>query len=204
MPFNIAIYVSLACALFLIGGGMLLLARGVIKLSDAGKSEEGLTVEILDKFKIKTGVPALGLFVLGLCCIGVAIYYSKPGEAVSLIFENKLPIDDASVVTGKIVPVGEVGRAFKLDTDGGLNTPMHPELCFEVQINAAGYVPETWRKQLDVEKGKTAKIDLSQVKFTKKPRANIPPKGDIVPLPEELKAKAPAVQEATGLKPPTS
>jgi hypothetical protein len=203
MPFNIAIYVSLGCAVLLIGGGMILLAKGVINLSSAGNSDQGLSIEILDKFKIKTGVPALGLFVLGLACIGVAMYYSKPGDAVSLIFEGKLPIDDASVVTGKIVPVGEVGRAFKLDTDGGLETPMHPELCLEVQINAAGYVPEPWIKQLAVEKGKTATINLSQVKFTKKPSANIPPKGDIVPLPENLKG-GPAVQEATGLKPPTS
>jgi hypothetical protein len=202
VPFNIAIYVSLACAVLLIGGGMFLLARGVIKLSSVGKSEDGLSIEIFDKFKIKTGVPALGLFVLGMGCIGLAFYYSAPGEAVSLVFENKLPIDDASVVTGKIVPVGDVGRAFKLDTDGGLETPMHPELCLEVQINAAGYMPEPWRKQLAVEKGKRAKIDLSQVKFTKKPRSNIPPKGDIVPLPPNLKPTP--VEEATGFKQPTS
>jgi hypothetical protein len=201
MTFNVAIYACLLCAILMIGGGMILLARGVLKLSSAGKSEEGLTIEILDKFKIRTGVPALGLFVLGLCCIGLAIYYSKPSDAVSLVFEGKLNIDDTSVVTGKIVPVADVGRAFTLDTDGGLETPMHPDLCFEVQINAAGYVPAPWKKQLPVEKGKTIKVDLTNVKFSKKPQSNSPSKGDIVPLPANV--NAPPVQEATGFKPPS-
>ena len=201
MPFNVAIYASLVCAFVMIGGGMILLAKGVIQLSSAGKSEEGLTIEVLDKLKIKTGYPALGLFIIGLCCVVLAIYFSKPSDAVSLVFEGKLKIDDPNLVTGKVVPVAEVGRAFTLDTDGGLGTPMHPDLVVEVQINAAGYVPEPWRKQLTIEKGKTVKIDLSDVKFIKKPQSTSPAKGEIVPLPANV--NAPRAQEATGFKPPS-
>jgi hypothetical protein len=73
------------------------------------------------------------------------------------------------VVTGKVVPVADVGGTFKPDTNGTIDT-MHPDLRFEVQINAGpGYSPEPWTTHFTPEKGKRVKVDLAKdVKFTKK------------------------------------
>jgi hypothetical protein len=198
MPFNVAIYASLVCAFVMIGGGMLLLARGVIQLSSAGKSEEGLTIEILDKFKVKTGYPALGLFVIGLCCIVLAIYFSKPSDILSLSIAGKLDMEEPNLATVKVVPDGELGVTFTPDSDGDVTRTLHPEFAVQVVINTPGYKPSSWKKTLVVTKGKPLKIDLPKdLKFKKAGPA--PEKGQTIPLPPNV--NAPPVQEATGFKP---
>jgi len=200
MAFNVTIYASLICALIMIGGGMLLLARGVIQLSSAGKSDDGLTIEVLNKFKVRTGYPALGLFIIGLCCIGLAIYFSKPSEIFSLSIAGKLNMDDPNLATVKVVPDGELGVTFTPDSDGDVTRTLHPEFAMQVVINTPGYQPASWKKTLLVTKGHPLKIELPKDLQFKKVQAP-PEKGQTIPLPANL--NVPPVQEAKGFKPPS-
>src|SRR6516225_5796768 len=140
MQFNVAIYASLFCAIVMIVGGIWLLAKGLIKLSEAGKAEGALSVELFNKIKLSTGYPALAFFVIGLILIGLAIWFSKPADVVSVVFLGKLKFDNATVVTGKVVPVNEVGATFQPDSSGAIET-LHPDVRFEVQMVAPGYQP---------------------------------------------------------------
>jgi hypothetical protein len=198
MPFNTSIYVSLACAIVMIGGGMLLLARGVIKLSAAGKSQQGLSVEVLNKFKFSTGYPALGFFIIGVFCIALAMWFSRPSDILSLSISGKLDMEEPNLATVKVVPDSELGVTFTPDSDGDVTRTLHPEFAVQVVINTPGYKPPSWKKTLVVTKGKSLKIDLPKdLKFTKAKGA--PEKGQTVPLPPNV--NAPPVQEAKGFKP---
>ena len=198
-PHTVAIYVSLFCALVMIIGGIWLLAKGVIKLSETGKAEGGLSVEVFNKFKFSTGYPALAFFIIGVFCIAVAIWFSKPADAVSIVFVGKLNLDNTSAVRGKVVPVAEVGATFQPNSNGIIEKT-HPDLRFEVQILAPGYDPEPWHDYFTAEKGKTVKIDLSNdVKFIKRAYNPTPAQGDIIELPTNVKVLP--VQEGAGFKP---
>jgi hypothetical protein len=79
---------------------------------------------------------------------------------------------------------------------------MHPDLRFEVQINAGpGYSPEPWTTHFTPEKGKRVKVDLAKdVKFTKKADSFSQQKGNVDPVPAN--ANLPPLQEGKGFKPP--
>ncbi len=197
-PFEIAIYASLSLAIAMILVGLRLLSKGVIKLSEAAGSTQGLRIEVFDKIKVETGYPAIAFFLLGIVLIFFAIYFTKPAGELSLRFRGALNIDP-ELVTGKVVPVRDSGEAFRPDSDGTIPMTLHPEFPVEVQINAAGYEPEPWHRTLIVEKGKLLEIDLSrQVKFTRKLDSKSPGSGQIVAA-KDLK-NVPPVEEGKGFK----
>jgi len=192
-PFEIAIYVSLFLAIAMIVVGLRLLARGVIRLSEAGTTAEGLSIELFNKVKVRTGYPAIAFFGLGVVLIVLAIFFTKPAGDLSLSFKGKIDIDP-ELVTGKVVPIRDSGETFRPDSDGTINRTLHPEFPVEVQINAAGYEPEPWHKGLALGRGKTLRIDLSkEVKFIKRADSKRPEIGQIASA-DELK-NAPPVQK---------
>jgi hypothetical protein len=185
----------------MIVGGIWLLAKGAIKLSEAGKSETGLDVNLFNKIKVKTGYPAIALFIIGLFFIALAMWFSKPSDVPSLSIAGKLNIegDPSDLVTVKIVPSSEVGTTLHPDSDGNLTRTLHPEFQLQVLINAAGYNPDHWMRTISITSGRPLKIDLPKdLKFTKA-TISVPQQGQIVPLPADV--KAPPVQEAKGFKP---
>jgi hypothetical protein len=199
-PYTLAICASLLCAILMIVGGIWLLAKGVIKLSEAAdKSQNGLSVELFNKIKVSTGYPALAFFIIALFFIALAIWFSKPPDAVSIVFLGKLNLDNTSEVRGKIVPIADVGATFQPNSNGVIQ-PTQPDLRFEVQILAPGYDPEPWHDYFTAAKGKTVKIDLAKdVKFTKKVYSPSPTQGNIIDLPANV--NVPPVQEGKGFKP---
>jgi len=199
MPFNVAIYVSLFCAIVMIVGGIWLLAKGAIKLSEAGKTEGGLSVEFFNKIKLNTGYPALAFFIIGLFFIALAIWFSKPADVVSLSIDGKLNIEGgrSDDLTVKVVPNNDIGVTLRPDSDGDLTRTLHPEFELQFVINAAGYNPDGYRKTVTITRGKPLRIDLPKnLKFTKVIAA--PPEGKIIPLPANV--TPPPVQEAKGFK----
>lgn len=198
--FNIAIYASLFCAVAMILGGIWLLAKGTIKLSEAGK-EGALSVELFNKIKLNTGYPALAFFIIGLFFIALAMWFSKPADVLSLNIDGKLNIDGdpSELVTIKVVPSSESGITLHPNSDGSLTRTLHPEFALDVVINAAGYEPERWKQTISMTKGVQQSIPLpTDIKFTKSPVAP-PDGGTIIALPDDV--KAPPVQEAKGFKP---
>ena len=199
--FNTAIYVSLFCAIAMILGGIWLLAKGAIKLSEAGKNEGGLSVELFNKIKLNTGYPALAFFIIGLFFIALAMWFSKPPDVLSLNIDGKLNIDGdpSELVTIKVVPSSEIGITLHPNSDGSLTRTLHPEFALDVVINAAGYEPERWKETVSMTKGVQQRIPLPKdIKFTKAPIAP-PDGGTIIALPNNV--NAPPVQEAKGFKP---
>jgi hypothetical protein len=87
------------------------LAKGAIKLSEAGKTEGGLSVELFNKIKLNTGYPALAFFIIGLFFIALAIWFSKPADVVSLSIDGKLNIEGgrSDDLTVKVVPNNDIG-----------------------------------------------------------------------------------------------
>jgi hypothetical protein len=199
--FNIAIYASLFCAIAMILGGIWLLAKGAIKLTEAGKSEGGLSVELFNKIKVNTGYPALGFFLIALFLVAVAIWFSKPPDVLSLNVDGKLNIDGdpSELVTIKVVPSSESGITLHPDSDGSLTRTLHPEFALDIVINAAGYEPDHWKETISMTKGVQQSIPLPKdIKFTKAPIVT-PDGGTIIALPGNV--NAPPVQEAKGFKP---
>jgi hypothetical protein len=65
------------CGIIMVLGGIVLLYKGAIRLEVAAR-DPALTVEMFQsEFKLTTRVPALGLFVIGLCFVVVSIYFGR-------------------------------------------------------------------------------------------------------------------------------
>ena len=55
------------CGIVMVIGGIVLIYKGALKLEVASK-DPALTLELFQKhFRLTTNVPALGIFVIGLC-----------------------------------------------------------------------------------------------------------------------------------------
>ena len=205
-PFNIAIYVSLFLAIAVIVGGIWLLAKGIIKLSEAGRSGEGLSVELFNKIKVNTGYPALGFFVLGIVLIVLSIVFSKPSGLVPVNVVGKLEVrGDPSDVTLTVEPDPDNVLTTKPDFNGTVNKTLwaRPEVArLRVVINASGYQPELthWTCPIDPKNRQSALPSPSDLRFTKAPSPTPQPSEKIIPLPANV--NPPPVQEAKGFKSP--
>ena len=169
-PFSFSIYLSGACGFLMVGGAIFLLATGVIKLAEAGKSNAGLTVEVEKKIKVSTGYPALGLFVIGLIFVALAVYGSKSSEVMPISISGKVSIDDLrklSVSVQADIPLPYL----RPDDDGNLEVVFRPEFQ-RVWINVAapeGYTPVVHSYPVTISQlGGQRKIVLpNNMRFTK-------------------------------------
>ena len=165
-PFQyIVLLGGLACALFIVVGGLWLMSRGILKL-DPGTASTGSGGETkieLYALKFATSYPALGLFGIALAFCLVAAMLGRPVIVTSLLVDGTVVGPDASSVAlyvspypNRLVPIDGKVRERILPTEGEVI----------VMVVASGYNPPFDLRRAKL-KGETIKLDLSMTGMTK-------------------------------------
>jgi hypothetical protein len=156
-PHNFSIYACGICGLLMVAGCIWLLARGVITLTAATK-DGTISVEIANKVKISSTVPAVALFILGLCFIVAALYFSQ-ADAIKPLSNRPLAIvgsisgvEDANLVTVTIQP-DQYGSSvsFGTSSDGRVDKLLPDIKQLTLTIAANGYTPQPYKTTLNVD-----------------------------------------------------
>ena len=97
--YDYAIVGAIACGITMVLGGIILLYKGAIQLEVVSK-DPALSLELFEReLKLTTRTPALGLFIIGLCFIGVSIYFGRDIAATPIeVLGNAENIDEPVTV----------------------------------------------------------------------------------------------------------
>lgn len=137
---EIILLISAACGFVIVIGSLVLLFKGAITLHSASESGT-LSVEIVDKVKISTSYPALGLFVIGLAFIAVSFLFSEP--VTTYRFDGALT---ANVEEGEprfnnvVVSLSGGPWSLRPTTEGRINEDVTPTLSnLRLEVIAPGF-----------------------------------------------------------------
>jgi len=163
-PFTIIVILGGISGLFMVLGGMVLLYRGAISLSEVSKNP-ALETE-LPKIKIKTYSPALGLFIIGLIFIIFAAWESKPPEIAPIRITGKISVPRPTTVT---IFISSDQWPIEPSSDGSIENVVYPNLeILKVTFVAPGFDPIVVKKPKQ-----TGTLPLGEIAFGQ-PKADLP------------------------------
>lgn len=183
-PFEIVILAAALCGLIMVAGGILLLYRGAITLTQASP-DEAVSVEFKKMLKVTTRYPALGLFIIGLSFVVTALVFSKPENIKPLQVRGKVVGAKPSEITVRIYP-GE--WVIQPSSEGGIDFTIYPKMdLLLVEANAPGRSPLRYNKRLESQELKFGQAALGDIVFSEqgvsKPAAD---PANIVPVDVQL------------------
>ncbi|MEP7101828.1 MAG: hypothetical protein ABI781_15065 [Burkholderiales bacterium] len=111
---DIVLVICAICGAGMVAGSIWLLRVGAIKL-EAAAAGGGLTIEVVKQIRIETGVPALGLFLIGLLFEGLALHCAPPPDVptISVSGTTHEVYPNASVVVSADIPDARIRAAGK-------------------------------------------------------------------------------------------
>lgn len=161
--FDIAVILAGICGLFMVIGGMVLLYKGAISLSQVSR-DDALSMEFKKMLKITTHYPALGLFVIGLAFIIIAVSFSKSTQNQFKISGRVKGVDDLSAMKILITVPGWTGETY---ADGQILASITPQVdILEVRLSSPGY--REIRIPVETRKSKLGTISIGDVTFGNK------------------------------------
>ena len=188
-PFDWINIIGAACGAVMVLGGIYCLVKGIIKLTDATPNE-AISVEFRRMLTIRSSVPSISLFIVGLIFIICAAVFARPGQVVPITLQGDIAInradgdatdDDPANNTVTLSISSDTWATIIADSNGHLNNIAYPDTQrIKVQINAAGCQPESAKFTLPVPSNHV--ITLPKVTFTRK--VSKPGKGEIVSAPK--------------------
>ncbi|MDT8383461.1 MAG: hypothetical protein RRB22_03515 [Gammaproteobacteria bacterium] len=134
--YDYAIGGAILCGIIMVLGGIVLLYKGAIRLEVAAQ-DPALTVEMFQKeLKFTTRVPALGLFIIGLCFVVLAIYFGQDVAATAIEVRGKTEGVDEQVTI-------RLQSQWPIDAhQGQVHQVVRPQLdVLWVVVSAPGYKP---------------------------------------------------------------
>ncbi|MBZ5618005.1 MAG: hypothetical protein LAQ69_04610 [Acidobacteriia bacterium] len=188
--FDIAIILGGACGICMVLGGMVLLYKGAISLSNASQSD-AVDLEFKKLIRISTHYPALGLFIIGLAFVLVSIECAKPTQSHFTItgqIRNASVIGDLGTLTVMVgTPKSWEGKAY---ADGQIIASIVPTIdILEVTLSAPGFKETTRAIQTKTSRMGAISIgDIELVKVIEKPPVD---PANIVPLEKPLAGLSP-------------
>jgi hypothetical protein len=136
--------VAALCGFIMVMGGVVLLYRGTITLSER-PAEDAVSLEFRKMFKLKTQYPALGIFVIGLAFVATPLFLTRADAPVriraNLVQANQAPSPDEVSIR-----VAAEWSGAPPDTDGRIDQRVPLPNQFWVLVSAPGYTP--YRRQL--------------------------------------------------------
>lgn len=172
----------LLCAvtgLIMIVGSLLLLYRGVIKLSEKVSGSQ-IEAEFKDQLKVNVRNPALGLFVIGFAFFALALYFGNV---------EVQPIEFRGVITGAEadhlkVRVRVDEWPVRVSSDGKILETVRPSLeeKLSVEILAPGYQPARWTVNIEPSDARRGRIVVKPPAFSKVIERPAPDPANIKPV----------------------
>lgn len=182
--FEMVIVAAALCGLIMVAGGILLLYKGAINLTQTSR-DEAVTLEFKKMLKVTTHYPALGLFVIGLSFIVTALAFSKPPAVRPLEIRGKVTGSEPSAVTVRI----SAGQwMVQPSSEGSIAQTIYPKMdLLLVEVNAPGHPPQRHIKRLQSRELKSGTAALDEIVFSEPavPKPNADPR-NIAPVDVKL------------------
>lgn len=158
--FDYTIFGAAVCGFTMVLGGILLLYKGAIKL-EAVTKDPAVSIELFQReMKLTTRVPALGLFIIGLCFVALSIYFGREVSAKAIEIEGLAENIDEEI---NVV----LRSQWSIDSQRGrFHQVVRPQLdIFWLVVNAPGYKPHTITiASSEIEE---EKVDLGTIRLEK-------------------------------------
>lgn len=157
--FDIVLIASSLGGIIMVLGGILLLYKGAISLSNVS-GEEGFTFEFKRELRISTQYPALGIFIIGLLFVALPVLTGKPefckltvkGKAVNVSEPISLTLK-ASSWKSSMQHTGEVLETFYPNVD-----------TIQIVVSAPGYKSQI--KTVQISSLKDGMANLGDIKLS--------------------------------------
>jgi hypothetical protein len=159
-PFDLILVLCALTGAIMVLGSILLLYRGVIKLSERS-SARALEAEFKNQLKINVRNPALGLFAIGLSFFALALYFAKPDKG-PLVVTGHLRAPD---VEGIIVRLRSEEWPITISSEGDIFTTIQPLERLSVEINAPRYRPPKWLHQITPDEASNGRVNIHMPDF---------------------------------------
>ena len=140
---EIVLFLCALCGVGMVIGSMFFIYKGIIKLEQAC-TDNILSVELINKAKIETKLPALGLFICGFMFVTTSIWFAKDYNkwTISGKFTTEEVLPNAATLV--IKPHCEFQKEIAVDSEGSFEdyiTSDH-QGTFKATFTAADYKPK--------------------------------------------------------------
>jgi hypothetical protein len=175
--------VAALCGFIMVAGGLVLLYRGVLTLSET-PAENAVSIEFRRMFKLKTQYPALGIFVIGLAFVATPLFLTRP-DAPIRIRATLAQADEAPNPDEVSIEVSASWSVNRAATDGRIDQSVPLPNQFWVLVSAPGYKP--FRRQI-APSMLTRTVSLGSIVLIRapgmqaRPTAILPPANDLPPM----------------------
>jgi len=159
-PFDYVIIAGASCGVCMVLGGMVLLYKGIIKLSEAS-ADEALSIEYKKMLKVQTHYPALALFIIGLAFIISAAWLAIKESPRQFTVEATLNTGGVNpeMINASVEPTWRV--PVQIFSGGEIQTSLAPpqpqQTLFELTISLPGHL----EKHYPVDPNKSSKGIIS-------------------------------------------
>jgi hypothetical protein len=131
--------VAALCGFIMVMGGVVLLYRGTITLSET-PARDAVSLEFQKMFRLKTQYPALGIFVIGLAFVATPLFLTRADAPVriraNLVQANQAPSPDQVQIR-----ITAEWSGAPPDTDGRIDQRVPLPDQWWVLVSAPGYTP---------------------------------------------------------------
>ncbi len=168
--YSVLLLVGAICGLGMVFGGMLLLYKGAITLSNVS-NETAFTIEFKKELRVSTQYPALAIFIIGLLFVWFSVWMGKPnlneliikGNASNLVEPVHISLK-TSVLSSEFTHQGNI-----------LETTYPNFKTLQIIVSAPGY--ENFIKTIEINPGKSTtelgNINLKQIIKKNEIKSNI-------------------------------
>jgi hypothetical protein len=166
-----------ATGLIMVTGSILLLYRGVIKLSEKSV-DSALEAKFRDQIRVNIRNPALGLFAIGFLFFALALYFGKAQER-SVVLRGHITTSGApdAAVEGIIVKLRSIEWPIPVPSNGQIEVTVEPLEKLVVEICAPGYTPDHWKYSMLAHDARNGHLTMDTPKFTPATGLSLPMPG---------------------------
>lgn len=157
--FDLVLILCGVTGLVMVVGSIVLLYQGVIKLSERSAGT-ALEAEFKNQLKVNVRNPALGLFAIGFSFFLLALYFARTREGGPLVISGHIRAAD---VGGIVVKLKSEEWPMQVSSDGGIYATIQPLEKLAIRIDARGYRPPTWYRQLLPEEARNGHIEIKDI-----------------------------------------
>jgi hypothetical protein len=157
--FDLVLILCSVTGLVMVVGSIFLLYQGAIKLNEKNAGT-ALEAEFKNQLKVNVRNPALGLFAIGFSFFLLALYFAKPREGGPLVISGHIRVAD---VGGILVKLKSEEWPMQVSSEGTIYATIQPLEKLAIRIDAPGYRPPTWYRQLLPEEARNGRIEIKNI-----------------------------------------
>ena len=180
--YSVLLLIGALCGIGMVLGGMILLYKGAISLSNVS-GEEAFTVEFKKELRISTQYPALAIFIIGLLFVWFSVFMGKPNLNELIIKGNAVNLVEPVTISLKTTTLNS-----DLTHVGNIFETTYPNFkTIQIVVSAPGY--KNYTRSVKINPGRTI-TDLGDIKLKQDLEKKDLKSKNIVSLPSDMNVPA--------------